>query len=65
MSKDQLQERALLVRIHEANCAIEHPTSTELNFRLAIMKRIAAQFSLRELRSATILAAAPAPMSRE
>ncbi len=56
MTKEQLQERALLVRIHEANCAIEHPTVTELNFRLAIMKRIATQFALRELRTAAILA---------
>ncbi len=56
LTKEQLQSRAQLIRIHEANCAIEHPTPIELNFRLAIMKRIAAQFSLRELRSATITA---------
>ena len=65
MSKEQLQERALLVRIHEANCAIEHPTPIELNLRLAIMKRIATQFSLRELRNATIAAPGTTPLSRE
>ena len=54
MSKEQLQERAQLVRIHEANCQVEHPTPTELAFRLAIMKKIALEFGLRELRAAVI-----------
>lgn len=53
-TKEQLQERAQLVRIHEANCQIEHPGPLELNFRLAIMKKLAAEYSLRELRSATL-----------
>lgn len=42
-TKEQLQERAQLVRIHEANCQIEHPGPLELNFRLAIMKKLAAE----------------------
>jgi hypothetical protein len=54
LTKEQLQERAQLVRIHEANCHIEHPTPLELNFRLAIMKKLAADYSLREFRAATI-----------
>ncbi len=54
LTKEQLQERAQLVRIHEANCAIEHPTQTELAFRLAIMKKLAAEYDLKELRTATI-----------
>jgi hypothetical protein len=29
--KEQLQERAQLVRIHEANCNIEYPTPAEAN----------------------------------
>ena len=53
-TKEQLQERAQLVRIHEANCQIEYPTPAEANFRIAIMKRIGAEFALRELRSAAI-----------
>ena len=53
-TKEQLQERAQLVRIHEANCNIQYPTPTEANFRLAIMKKLAAEYSLKELRAAII-----------
>lgn len=53
-TKEELQERAQLVRIHEANCQIEHPTADEANFRLAIMKKLAEQYRLRELRPSTI-----------
>lgn len=51
-SKEELTERAQLVRIHEANCHIEYPSADELKFRLAIMKRIGVALSLRELRPA-------------
>ncbi len=54
MNKEQLQERAQLVRIHEANCHIPYPTRDEANFRLAIMKKLGLQFTLREVRPATI-----------
>ncbi len=54
LTKEELQERAQLVRIHEANCAIEHPTEHELNFRLAIMKRIGLEYGLKELRTASL-----------
>jgi hypothetical protein len=54
LTKEQLQERVQLVRIHEANCNLEFPTAAEANFRLAIMKKLAAEFSLKELRAATI-----------
>jgi hypothetical protein len=54
MTKEQLQERAQLVRIHEANCNIEHPTPLEANFRIAIMKKLAAEYSLKELRGANL-----------
>ncbi len=54
LTKEQLQSRAQLIRIHEANCAIEHPTDTELAFRFAIMKKLASEYQLRELRLATI-----------
>lgn len=54
LTKEQLQERAQLVRIHEANCQIEHPSLIELHFRLAIMKKLAAEYELKELRNATV-----------
>lgn len=53
-SKEELTERAQLVRIHEANCKIEYPTADELNFRLAIMKKLGTGLGLKELRSMTI-----------
>ena len=53
-SKEQLQERAQLVRIHEANCQLEYPTPEEANFRLAIMKQLGREFGLKELRLAAI-----------
>lgn len=49
-TKEDLQERAQLVRIHEANCKIDYPTVDEVNFRVAIMKKIGLQFGLRDLR---------------
>jgi hypothetical protein len=53
-TKEELQERAQLVRIHEANCSIPFPTALEANFRIAVMKRLAAELGLRELRVATL-----------
>jgi hypothetical protein len=53
MEKEVLQSRAQLVRIHEANCQIEHPTPEEQSFRMAIMKKLAVEYELRELRTAT------------
>jgi hypothetical protein len=61
MTKEQLQERALLVRIHEGNCGILFPSAAETNFRIAIMKRIAMDFNLRELRAATLAPSAGKP----
>ncbi len=53
-TKEQLQERAQLVRIHEANCNLEHPSALEANFRAAIMKKLAAEYGLKELRACAI-----------
>ncbi|HRV31760.1 MAG TPA: hypothetical protein P5169_08600 [Kiritimatiellia bacterium] len=53
-SKEEITERAQLVRIHEANCRIEYPTAAELNFRLAVMKALAKGLGLRELRALEI-----------
>lgn len=64
LTKEQLQERAQLVRIHEANCQIEHPGAIELGFRLAIMKKLAAEYQLKELRSSTLESASPRPAAR-
>ncbi len=54
MTKEELQERAQLVRIHEANCQIEYPSRDEANFRIAVMKTLGREFSLREVRGASI-----------
>lgn len=54
LTKEELQERAQLIRIHEANCGIEHPSIDEANFRVAIMKQIGTRFGLRELRDKVI-----------
>lgn len=59
LTKEQLQERALLVRIHEGNCGILFPNASEVNFRIAIMKRIAADFNLKELKAATLAQGKP------
>lgn len=53
-TKEELTERAQLVRIHEANCKIEYPSADELNFRLAIMKKLGVGLGLRELRATAI-----------
>ena len=53
-TKEELQERAQLIRIHEANCKIEYPTVDEANFRVAVMKKIGLTFSLGAVRAAKI-----------
>jgi hypothetical protein len=53
-TKEALQERAQLVRIHEANCGIDFPTPEEAAFRLAIMKRLGMELGLKEVRAAVI-----------
>ena len=53
-TKEELQERAQLVRALEAACNIPYPTPQEANFRLAIMKRLAQDLGLKELRAASI-----------
>ncbi len=57
-TKEALQERAQLVRIHEANCKIDFPTPEEAAFRLAIMKKLGLDLGLKEIRSAQIETAA-------
>lgn len=66
-TKEELQERAQLVRIHEANCQIQYPTPAESNFRLAIMKKLGEQYQLKELRTAVIagpVASAPLRLAK-
>ena len=54
MTKEQIQERTHLVRIHESNCQIEFPTPEEANFRIAIMKQLGREFGLKEIRSSVV-----------
>lgn len=54
VSKEELQERAQLVRIHEANALIQHPTANEANFRWATMKALAARYGFSQFKLATI-----------
>lgn len=54
VTKEELQERAQLVRVHEANCKIEHPTPDELNFRRSVMIKLGFTFGLKEVRTAVI-----------
>jgi hypothetical protein len=56
-TKEELMERAQLVRCFEASCKIEHPTEQERNFRLSLMKRLGVAYGLREVRDLTITAA--------
>jgi hypothetical protein len=54
IQKEELQERAQLVRIHEANCKIEFPSPEEANFRIATMRALGRALNLRELRAQQI-----------
>ena len=45
---------AELVRIHEANCAVDYASDEEQNFRIAIMKKIALDLELGECRKLEI-----------
>ena len=54
ITKEELQERAQLVRLYEASCQIQHPTADESNFRLALMKRIGVDYGLKEMRNVEI-----------
>lgn len=58
-TKEDLQERAQLVRIHEANCAIDHPTPDEANFRVAVMKQIGTMYGLAAMRKVEITGPTP------
>ena len=47
-------ERAQLVRLYEANAGIDYPSADDLNFRLAVAKKLGLAFSLREVRPLVI-----------
>jgi hypothetical protein len=64
-TKEELQEMAQLVRVHEANCNIPYPTPQESNFRLAIAKELARRLGLKELRGLTIDSVAASTTSRQ
>lgn len=48
------KETAYVVRSFEASCKIEHPTTEERNFRIALMKRLGLAFGLKEVRDVSI-----------
>lgn len=53
-SKEELTERAQLVRMFEASCAIHFPTPQDLNFRLAVMKKLGLEFDFKEMRKVEV-----------
>jgi hypothetical protein len=53
-TKEELVERAQIVRTLESCCRIEHPTDEERNFRMALMKRLGLGWGLKEVRTVTI-----------
>lgn len=53
-SKEEIQELSLTTRAWEAACKIEHPTADELNFRIALAKKLGLSLGLRELRNLKI-----------
>ncbi len=53
-TKEDLVERAQIVRTFEASCKIDHPTDDERNFRVALMKKLGTSWGLKELRAVTI-----------
>lgn len=63
-TKEELQERAQLVRIHEANCKIDYPSKDELNFRLAVMKSLGTALGLKEMRNREIAGPATTDAAR-
>lgn len=60
-TKEELQAMAHLVRIHEANCHLLFPASDEVNFRVAVMKKLAQELGLKELRGAQLEGPVPRP----
>jgi hypothetical protein len=60
VTKEELQERAQLVRIHEANCGIEHPTEEQQRFTSVTMRALADCFGFKALRDKEITG----PLSR-
>ena len=53
-TKEEQTERSQATRALEAVCKLEYPTPDEYKFRLAVMKRWAMAFGLRELRDKEI-----------
>jgi hypothetical protein len=54
LSKEQLQERAQLIRMYEAACSIAHPDDEDKRFRCAVMRKIGLEYGLREMRQWTV-----------
>ncbi len=54
LSKEELQERAQLIRLYEAACNIAHPSDEDIRFRAALMRKIGVKYDLREMRNWTV-----------
>lgn len=63
-TKEELTLRAQMVRAFEAACKIEYPSDQERNFRIALMKKLGAEFGLREVRDKEITGPAAPPSTR-
>lgn len=59
-TKEELTERAQLIRAYEGSCQIKYPKPEDDAFRGALSKKIAQSFGLKELRTMTLLEPAPA-----
>lgn len=52
--KEQLTERAQLVRLYEASCGIDFPSDDERNFRRSLMIKLGLTYGLKEVRNGSI-----------
>ncbi|MDR2982336.1 MAG: hypothetical protein LBV12_08840 [Puniceicoccales bacterium] len=50
-TKEELMERAQLVRLYEASCDIEHPTEEDLRFRQSLHWKLGEALGLKEVRA--------------
>jgi len=54
IDKEELTERAQLVRLYEASTGIDFPTPEESNFRRCLMIKLGLAFNMREVRDKQI-----------
>jgi hypothetical protein len=59
--KQEAQERAYLVRLHEANCSVEHPSESQEAFAQAVRIAVAHAFGFARFRGVRLVADTVAP----